>query len=147
MNSKHKHFTFVLTFLLIAICLSGCEAQEQKSKKEQYEKEISELKQEESALEESIDTLKSKETSEKIRTGTEIYVVVISIKQSHLSLDIEEHIKDSMNAVDIPIPVSKEFYDSINVGDVLDNSFRMGSFVMKGSFGKWNIKIADKYVE
>ena len=55
--------------------------------------------------------------------------------------------KDDMNDVDIDIPVSKEFYDSVEVGTVLDDSFRMGSFIMSGSYGSWDISISDKRVE
>lgn len=67
--------------------------------------------------------------------------------QSHPFWDIGSNIKDNMNDVDIDIPVSKEFYDSVNVGTVLDDSFRMGSFIMSGSYGSWDITVSDKKVE
>ena len=67
------------------------------------------------------------------------YVIVLHVTQTHYTLDITEHIKDSMNTVDIPMPITKEFYDSVNVGDIINDDFRVGSFVVKGSFGKWKI--------
>lgn len=52
-----------------------------------------------------------------------------------------------MNDLDIPIPVSKEFYDTVEKGTVIDDSFRMGSFIFKGSIGSWDVVVSDKYVE
>lgn len=74
------------------------------------------------------------------------YVVIIKIKQTHMSLDIFKHIKDDANAVKIEIPVDKKFYDAVKIGDVLNNDFRAGSFLMSGSIGNWSIKIEDKKV-
>ena len=45
------------------------------------------------------------------------------------------------------LSVDKEYYDSIKVGDVIDDSFRMGSFIFKGSFGNWNITVEDKCIQ
>lgn len=72
------------------------------------------------------------------------YVVVIEVKQSHLSLDISKHIKDSMNKVEIAVPVDKQFYDGVEKGDKLNNDFRLGSLMTAGSVGNWSIKIVDK---
>ena len=52
-----------------------------------------------------------------------------------------------MNALEIPLPVDKEFYDSVDKGTVIDDSFRSGSFWMKGSIGNWEISVIDKYIE
>ena len=51
-----------------------------------------------------------------------------------------------MNDIDIQLPVDKEFYESVEIGSVINDSFRMGSFVMNGSFGNWKIKITDKRI-
>lgn len=74
------------------------------------------------------------------------YVVIIEIKQAHLSFDIDKHIKDSMNKVEIAVPVDQQFYDSIEKGDKLNDDFRLGSLMTSGSVGSWNIKIKDKIV-
>ena len=46
----------------------------------------------------------------------------------------------------IQIPVDKEYFDSVNVGDVIDDRFRMGSLIFKGSFGSWDITVEDKQI-
>ena len=74
------------------------------------------------------------------------YVVVIEVKQSHLSLDINDHIKDSMNKVEIAIPVDRQFYEDVEKGDKLNNEFRLGSLMTAGSIGNWDIKIKDKMI-
>ena len=114
---------------------------------EYLKQQISELSLEKQQLENSIVELREMETAEKIRTGTETYVVKINIKQTHFTLDLDQHLKDAMNDVDITIPVSKEFYDLVSRGTVLDDSFRMGSFIWKGSIGNWKITVSDKYIQ
>lgn len=124
--------------------LTGCG---EEAEKDALIEQIDSLKTEKAELESTVAELKDMATAEKIRTGTEIYIVVINISQSHFTLDLEEHMKDAMNDVDITIPVSKEFYDSVNKGTVIDDSFRMGSFVAKGSIGNWDIIVKDKYIQ
>lgn len=124
--------------------LTGCG---EEAEKDALIEQIDSLKTEKTELESTVAELKDMATAEKIRTGTEVYVVVINISQSHFTLDLEEHMKDAMNDVDITIPVSKEFYDSVNKGTVIDDSFRMGSFIAKGSIGNWDIIVKDKYIQ
>ena len=75
-----------------------------------------------------------------------IYVIELEISQSHFSLDLEEHMKDYMNTITIPIQVSEEYYYSVEIGDILDDEFRIGSYVFKGSIGSWQIKVVDKKI-
>lgn len=124
--------------------LTGCG---EEAERDALIEQIDSLKTEKVELESTVAELKDMATAEKIRTGTEIYIVVINISQSHFTLDLEEHMKDAMNDVDITIPVSKEFYDSVNKGTVIDDSFRMGSFIAKGSIGSWDIVVKDKYIQ
>lgn len=35
----------------------------------------------------------------------------------------------------------------LRVGDTIDDSFRMGSFIFKGSFGNWDITVEDKCIQ
>ena len=77
---------------------------------------------------------------------------LINVAGSGMSVTLEgqqllDDLKDAMNDVDITIPVSKEFYDSVSRGTVLDDSFRMGSFIWKGSIGNWKITVSDKYIQ
>lgn len=74
------------------------------------------------------------------------YVVTLKIKQTHLSLDVGKHLKDSMNSVEIALPVDKQFYDDINIGDTLNNEFRLGSLLTSGSVGSWDITVSSKTI-
>ena len=75
------------------------------------------------------------------------YIVEFEIKQSHFSLDISEHLKDSINKLTFEIPVDKDYYNKVYVGQEINDSFRMGSFIMKGSIGKWKITVKNKYIK
>lgn len=133
----------LVSVFIIAVCifsLAGCNTTPQEVYDiEKLKSEITELQAEKTFLEENLAAFKEENDAYQ-------YIVTINIKQSHFTLDIGQHIKDGMNDIDIDIPVSKLFYDSIEVGDVLDDSFRMGSFIMKGSFGSWDITIKDKNI-
>ena len=134
----------ILSIVLIAVsifCMVGCgnEAQEDilEAKISDLKSEIEVLQQEKTALENDI-------VESKIEKGIEKYVICLNIKQTHFTLDIGQHLKDEMNDITIEIPVDKEYFDSVEVGDVIDDSFRMGSLIFKGSWGSWNITVVDK---
>ena len=137
----------IVTLLCVGFLTFGLTGCGEKAEKTYLQQEIARLSAEKTELENSVATLKEMETAEKERTNTATYIVVLNISQSHFTLDWEEHLKDSMNDLDIPIPVSKEFYDTVEKGTVIDDSFRMGSFIFKGSIGSWDIVVSDKYVE
>ena len=82
----------------------------------------------------------------KVLNGTAKYIMKINISQSHFTLSISEHLKDSMNDIDIYIEVSEEFYNKYNVGDIIADDFRVGSMIFKGSFGNWKVKVAEKQI-
>jgi len=82
-----------------------------------------------------------------VRQGKEpMYVLKLKMKQSRMSLDIGKHIKDGMNAIEFDLPVSKEFYNNVNVGTSLIDDFRAGSFIMNGSFSNWKITVIKKEI-
>jgi len=66
------------------------------------------------------------------------------VQKQSFSLDISKHIKDSMNAFDMEIPVDKEFYDSVKIGQEIKSDFRVGTAVMKGSFGSNTVTVKTK---
>jgi hypothetical protein len=76
--------------------------------------------------------------------GVDRYIVTLEIKQSHFTLDVFQHVKDVANAIKIEMPVDKQFYDQVEVGTVLDNSFRTASLLLYGSFGNWKVSIVGK---
>lgn len=76
-----------------------------------------------------------------------MYIVTYEIRQTHFTLDLSEHAKDHLNAATIEIPVDKEYYNSLRIGQVIENDVRVGSLVMKGSLGRWKISVKDKKIE
>ena len=124
---------------MIAITLSGCSKTETVTNEdvEKLEAEIAQLEDERDRLNEEILNIK-------IDNGLAKYVITFNIKQTHFTLDIGEHLKDAMNDISIEIPVDKEYYDSVEVGDIIDDSFRVGSFIWKGSFGNWKVTVESK---
>ncbi|MEF9960776.1 MAG: hypothetical protein RR448_04580 [Niameybacter sp.] len=74
------------------------------------------------------------------------HIVVIEVKQSHLSFDLSKHLKDAMNKVEIAIPVDQQFYEDVEKGDKLSSDFRMGSLLTSGSVGSWDITVKDKLI-
>ena len=133
-----KKYAIVL-IAMIAITLSGCSKTETVTNEDvtKLESEITQLEAERDRLnEEILDT--------KIDNNLAKYVIAFNIKQTYFTLDIGEHLKDAMNDISIEIPVDKEYYDSVEVGDTINDSFRVGSFIWKGSFGNWKVTVESK---
>ena len=129
----------IALIVIITVTLSGC------SKTETITNEdVAKLEDEIAQLETERDRLNEEILNTKIDNGLAKYVITFNIKQTHFTLDIGEHLKDSMNDISIEIPVDKDYYDSVEVGDVIDDSFRMGSFIWKGSFGNWKVTVESK---
>lgn len=74
------------------------------------------------------------------------YILKIHLQQSHMSLSISDHIKDSMNAIDFEMPVDKDFYHQVKAGDKIVDKFRSGSFVLYGKLGSWDMSIKSKEI-
>lgn len=72
------------------------------------------------------------------------YILKLKLKQSHFSVNPMKHIKDGMNAIEFELPVSKEFYDNVQVGTNIVDNFRVGSAVFSGSYGSWKMKVIEK---
>ena len=129
----------VVLIAMMAITLSGCSKTETVTNEDvaKLESEIAQLEAERDLLNEEI-------LNTKIDNGLAKYVITFNIKQTHFTLDLGEHLKDTMNDISIEIPVDKEYYDSVEVGDTIDDSFRVGSFIWKGSFGNWKVTVESK---
>lgn len=131
----------VMAVLICAFLLTGCVSQTEldEAKKKELQSQIASLEQEKASLEQYIVDYKNDNDIKK-------YVVTLEIKQSHFTLDVGEHIKDSMNKIQLEIPVDKQYFDSIKEGDVLSDNFRYGSWLMKGSYGSWKVVILKKEI-
>ena len=136
-----KKIVSLILVIAIIFGITGCVETE-----ESLSEDIKLLKSEISDLEKQKETLEKEVIKTKVEKGVAKYVVTINIKQEHPFWDFENNMKDEMNDISIQIPVDKEYYDSLEIGDVIDDSFRIGSLVMKGSFGKWEVTVEDKEI-
>ncbi|WP_279132758.1 hypothetical protein [Barnesiella intestinihominis] len=142
MNKK-----LISILLICLIFLTSCGNVNLKAERENLETEISEL-------EEDIRTLQSEKNSiekliQDIREENDIpnYIVTFEIGQQHVTLDLGDLLKDEINKTELEVLVSKEYYDSVDVGTVVNDDFRVGSLALKGSFGTWNIEVINKRIE
>lgn len=139
-----KKFKWLSIFLIVSLlfCLTGCS-----ENPKVLEQQITELKTQINELEVEKKDLETEIGNIKIEKGVAKYIITFEIRQRHYGFDFEQHMKDEMNAITIQIPVDEEYYNTVEVGDVIDDSFRMGSMVMKGSFGSWEISVEDKEIQ
>ncbi len=122
---------FFLYFIIAAI-FTSCESNT----------EIEILKKENALLAQQIAELQNG----KIPTKTK-YILKLHLQQGHISLSIKKHVKDYANSVDFEIPVDKEYFDSVEKGTKIVDGFRLGSFVLYGSFGDWEMTVKDKTIK
>lgn len=144
-----KRAITIIMILCICASLVGCTTEEEvlNSNIADLQIKVSELKAEIFNLITERNALINEITNIKIENGTAKYIVTFNIKQSHFTLDISQHLKDEFNDISIQIPVDKEFYDSVEVGDTIADNFRMGSLIFKGSFGNWNVTVEGKNIQ
>ena len=142
MNKK-----LISILLICLIFLTSCGNGNLKAERENLETEISEL-------EEDIRALQSEKNSiekliQDLREENDIpnYIVTFEIGQQHVTLDIGDLLKDEINKTELEVMVSKEYYDAVEIGTVVNDDFRVGSLALKGSFGTWNIEVIDKRIE
>ena len=129
----------------MALCVTACTT----SPKQELKQEYGLLQDQYAALREEVAELESYRDSLKDMIEQEdkpIHVVTFEASQSHITLDIGTLIKDAMNTTEFEVMVDKRYYDSVEVGQSINNDFRIGSLLMKGSVGSWDIKDADKKV-
>lgn len=137
-----KIMAVIIAATMMLVLLVGC------AKSNEYlEQQCNELRTEIAVLKEQKSAIEAEIVSAKEENGTATYVVTFRIKQSHFTLDIGEHLKDSMNEITFEVPVDKAYYDSVSVGDTINDDFRMGSLIMHGSFGNWKVTIDKKEVQ
>ena len=75
------------------------------------------------------------------------YIVKFEIKQGTFTIDLGEHIKNNMNAIEVEIPVNKEFYNRLSIGQDLTDSFKWGSLVFDGDFSNLHMRVKAKRIE
>jgi len=142
------------TLLLVTLAIVSCES------KQDVQSDIDKLRNERTALQSEVAGLsatsetkkneiasldeKLKERKIYLDGKTPKYILKIHLRQTHISFSIKEHIKDAMNAIDFEMPVDRDFYNSVTVGTNIVDNFRVGSLIMRGSFGSWNMTVNGK---
>lgn len=107
---------------------------------------VSTLKKNISGLQKEVNDLTRERNA--LRSGREPrYIVKFRIKQGTFTLDIGEHIKNNMNAIEVELPVNKDFYNKLKVGQDITDSFKWGSLVMDGDFSTLHMKVINKRIE
>lgn len=153
--NKHGDWTLfsiicVCAIVVITLGFTACNPAEESNPgeiKENYltnEQVIEQLETENEKLREKLSVYEKASDPEKADL---MYMVTLKIKQVHYTLDITEHIKDGLNDIEITIPVDKQFYEEIEEGDTLNDDFRWGSLLSKGSFGKWKVIVKEKSIQ
>ena len=146
-----------LVFAMFAVIFTACYTDDDKNRlqleckalaqqKENLQSTVSRLNNSKTYLLKQIHDLQIQKSA--YETGREIkYIVKFRIKQSTFTLDIGEHIKNGMNAIELELPVNKSFYDKMSVGTEISNSFKMGSLLFNGDFSNLHMTVTGKRIE
>lgn len=147
----------ILIFLIAAVCMTSCYTSEDQKRLQQECRELSNQKyslyQEINHLKESKTTLNKEVSDLRIEKGiaskgrTPQYLVKFKIKQGTFSLSIGEHIKNEANAIEMEMPVSREFYNQLSIGDDLLDNFKAGSFWIDGDLSWLHMKVISKRIK
>ncbi len=86
------------------------------------------------------------ELSKVLQSKNPKYILTLHYEATSMSLDINEHIKNSVNAFDFEIPVDAEYYHQVNVGQTLIEEFKSGSAMINGKFGNSEISVVNKRI-
>ena len=151
-----KKLAFILTTTL---CLCSCGS-------DYYREQVDELKRERSMLHTEVSSLRKSCTTlgnQKSTLQTEVrnleaehnalskgiepnYILTLEIKQGTFTLDIGEHVKNSINAITMQIPVSKSFYNNVTIGTRITDEFKVGSLILNGDFSKLRVTVKNKEI-
>jgi len=126
-------------FLVIIILFSGC-------KERMAEYEYQSLLRQNNALRYEIKEQRTLLDELKILPVDTVYLITLEVKQVTYTVDINEHLKNRMNTIKFTIPVSKEFYALVSIGNKLSSEMKIGSAIIDGDFSRLNIKVIDKQI-
>lgn len=133
-----KVIIMILTLLLCASCASCMTKEEEltaevielESRKDRLEVEVADLEAKKSQLQEDI-------TNIKVENNIAKYIITIEIRQPfHLSWD----------PLKTEIPVSKEFYESVAVGEVIETKWTHLSVGSESGRVRMEIVVRDKEI-
>lgn len=146
-----------IVFALFAMLFTSCyttedqkrlaqECKELQIQKTQLQQSIKSLNDRKDALDIKVHDLYVQKNS--LQTGKEIkYIVKFKIKQGTFTLDLFEHAKNEMNSIEIEIPVNKDYYNRLSIGQDITDSFKWGSLIVDGDFSTLHMKVIGKRIE
>lgn len=116
--------------------------------REATEKDIRSLATQQNRLLNENSTLENRISTNKFKIDAyyKVYIIKIKVHQSTFTLDLGEHIKNSMNDVEFEIPVDKDYYDNCSIGSDISKSFKGGSLVFNGDFSELHITCVGKRI-
>ena len=152
-----KNFKYYFYLLIIIVIASACESVDSvKSDIHSLQMERDALRIELNAIEVSIHDARrlvvhmddQVEALDIQKSGHEPkYILTLHLRQISYSLSISKQIRDAANTVDFQIPVDADYYNAVNIGQEIVDDFRVGSLIMRGSFGNWRITVKNKSIQ
>lgn len=140
----------ILTFIIALACLVSCYTDKDKAQLQRecnsLVTEVSELKGEKDNLIHELSELRT-ERKAYVYGHEPRYIVKFKIKQGTFTIDPFEHIKNEMNAIEVEVPVTKDYYNKLSVGQDLTDAFKWGSLVMNGDFSTLHMRVTGKRIE
>lgn len=76
-----------------------------------------------------------------------LYLLTLKFKKSSFTLDLMQHAKNAMQAVEIVIPVDREFYEQQSVGHQLQSQFRGWSLLSTGEISSYTVTVQKKEIK
>jgi len=148
-----KLFTIISLIFIVSACYTSEDQKQLQSecraltaKKEYLQRDVNHYSEKIATLQSQINDLNTEKRI--INSGREPkYIVKFRIKQGTFTLDIFEHIKNEVNAIDIEVPVDKEFYNRLSVGQDITNAFKYGSLIFNGDFSTLHMRVTGKRIE
>ena len=86
-------------------------------------------------------------TAQVPETREPLYLLTLNFQKVSFSLDIWQHAKDGMQAVELVIPVDKYFYHHQQVGTKLKSQFRGWSLFSGGAISSYEITVKAKTIK
>ena len=149
-----KLILFMAMCLLMASCtITDEEYQEKKAEYNRLTEQCQSLSNRKSGLNSTISQLEAEirdlRTEKNILQNgrTSKYIVKFQIKQGTFTLDPWDHIKNSMNTIEIEIPVDREYYNALSLNQDLTDAFKWGSLIMDGDFSNLHMRVVGKRIE
>lgn len=149
-----KKILILMTALMVAVSCDTTETQKQlndacdrlRSEMRSLTTRRDYLQNQVNSLQQQVHDLNVQKSAAK--TGREIkYIVKFKIKQGTFTLDPFEHIKNEANSIEIEIPVNKDYYNRLSIGQDITDSFKWGSLIIDGDFSTLHMKVVGKRIE